>query len=130
MPADFSMDTAEKRPQGYFLSRRTALVLLAAACAAVVLTAILAHNLSSCSAPSDDHSVLTKSSQQPTHEQIKVKDVRLPRSVVPDSYQVRLVPHLWVDKSNFTFTGQVVIRVNVTKNTKNITLHANELTVQ
>jgi hypothetical protein len=130
MPVDFSMDTAEKRPQGYLVSRRTALALLAAACAVIVLTAVVTHNLSNCGKSNGDHSVLTNVLKQPAQAQTKVRDVRLPRSVVPDSYQVRLVPHLWGENSNFTFSGQITIRVNVTEDTDNVTLHANALTVK
>lgn len=130
MPVDFNMDTAEKGPQGFLVSRKTALALLAAACAIVVLTAVITHNLSNCGKSSGDRSVLDNVLQLPAQAHSKVKDVRLPRSVVPDSYQVRLVPHLWGENSNFTFSGQITIRVNVTSDTNNITLHANALEVK
>jgi hypothetical protein len=130
MPADFSMDVAEKRPQGFTISRRMALALLAAVAAIIVLTAVFTHKLTSCSGQSKDRPFLTKGSQKSLHELTKVKDVRLPRSVVPDSYHVTLVPHLWGESSNFTFTGHVSIIVNVTSATNNITLHANELIVK
>lgn len=32
-------------------------------------------------------------------------DVRLPRSVLPDSYEIKLVPFIW--PGNFTFNGEV-----------------------
>lgn len=54
-------------------------------------------------------------------------DARLPRSVVPVSYDIRLVPFLIVD--NFTFNGEVSIVVNVVENCNNITLHAAAITV-
>ncbi|XP_054003259.1 aminopeptidase N isoform X2 [Hylaeus anthracinus] len=52
----------------------------------------------------------------------KKLDVRLPRSIVPDSYELRLTPFIW--EGNFTFNGEVKILVNVTENTRNVTLHA------
>ncbi|XP_015127700.1 aminopeptidase N isoform X1 [Diachasma alloeum] len=54
-------------------------------------------------------------------------DVRLPRSVVPDSYDIKLMPFIW--EGNFTFNGEVSIRMNVTKDTKNITLHAADMKI-
>ncbi|XP_050542648.1 aminopeptidase N-like isoform X2 [Daktulosphaira vitifoliae] len=54
-------------------------------------------------------------------------DVRLPTVVVPDSYNLRIVPFLWV--GNSTFNGQVSIVVNVTAPINSITLHAVDLNV-
>lgn len=48
-------------------------------------------------------------------------NVRLPKSVHPILYEIKLTPYLW---GNFTFEGDVRIQVNVTTNCKNITLHA------
>jgi hypothetical protein len=63
---------------------------------------------------------------------IGTTDVRLPRDVVPESYNLRIVPYLWPDDrgaSNSTFDGQVSIVVNVTAPVDNITLHAVDLNV-
>ncbi|XP_074096420.1 suppressor of ER stress-induced death isoform X3 [Cotesia typhae] len=54
-------------------------------------------------------------------------DVRLPKSVVPDTYEIKLMPFIW--EGNFTFNGEVTIYVNVTKDTKNITLHATDMEI-
>lgn len=54
-------------------------------------------------------------------------DVRLPRSVLPDTYELKLTPFIW--EGNFTFNGEVKILVNVTEKTKNITLHAVDLKI-
>ncbi|XP_076247540.1 suppressor of ER stress-induced death isoform X2 [Calliopsis andreniformis] len=54
-------------------------------------------------------------------------DVRLPRSVVPDTYELRLIPFIW--EGNFTFNGEVKILVNVTEDTKNVTLHAVDMNI-
>ncbi|KAF5289209.1 hypothetical protein FQR65_LT00096 [Abscondita terminalis] len=61
------------------------------------------------------------------NEPNKSIDVRLPLSMVPDSYDVKLIPFLQED--NFTFHGEVNIRINVTAKTTNITLHADELII-
>lgn len=57
----------------------------------------------------------------------KKLDVRLPRSVVPDTYELRLMPFIW--EGNFTFNGEVKILVNVTEATNNITLHAVDMRI-
>ncbi|XP_050422404.1 aminopeptidase N isoform X2 [Adelges cooleyi] len=51
--------------------------------------------------------------------------VRLPTSVIPDSYSIRIIPFLWA--GNSTFEGQVDIIVNVTVSVDSITLHAVDL---
>ncbi|XP_059490233.1 aminopeptidase N isoform X2 [Neocloeon triangulifer] len=131
MPSDFSMETAEKQPQGFVVSRRAALALLATAFAAIVLTALIMHSVSSSKCKSAlEKENLIDGQNWPALAPPKVKDVRLPRSVVPDRYHVRLVPHLWGTGSNFTFSGSVNIKVNVTEDTNNITLHANELIIK
>lgn len=48
--------------------------------------------------------------------------LRLPRSVVPNAYDIKLIPFIW--PNNFTFMGDVRILVNIVEPTNNITLHA------
>lgn len=50
----------------------------------------------------------------------------LPSSVVPEGYYVHLKP----DFEKFTFEGLVAINVNVVEPTREITLHAAELTME
>ncbi|KAH0561198.1 hypothetical protein KQX54_014386 [Cotesia glomerata] len=54
-------------------------------------------------------------------------NVRLPKSVIPDTYEIKLMPFIW--EGNFTFNGEVTIYVNVTMDTKNITLHATDMQI-
>ena len=54
-------------------------------------------------------------------------DVRLPRSLRPISYELKLVPFLIVD--NFTFNGDVKIIFQVLEDCKNITLHTFQLKI-
>ncbi|XP_056008322.1 putative aminopeptidase-2 isoform X2 [Ostrea edulis] len=59
-----------------------------------------------------------------------LKDVRLPRSVLPDLYTLELFPDIYQPSpANFTFSGSVKIDVRVVENTENITLHINKLTI-
>lgn len=55
-------------------------------------------------------------------------DFRLPKSVVPHSYKLKLIPFIY--DGNFTFLGEVTILVNVTEVTSTITLHADDLEIQ
>ncbi len=52
-------------------------------------------------------------------------DYRLPRQVLPDRYEIKLTP----DLQNFTFTGDVVIDIDVVQQVKKIVLNALELKV-
>lgn len=48
--------------------------------------------------------------------------LRLPRSIEPISYHIKLIPFLV--ENNFTFNGEVNIQINITESCQNITLHA------
>lgn len=50
---------------------------------------------------------------------------RLPKSIVPKSYVVKLTPYIEPDK--FTFDGNVHITANVVESTNQVVLHINEL---
>ncbi|KAL5019590.1 hypothetical protein ScPMuIL_002482 [Solemya velum] len=57
-------------------------------------------------------------------------DVRLPSSIVPVLYQVRLRPNMYgTDPKTFNFTGSVRIEVECKQATDNVTLHMNGLDV-
>lgn len=53
---------------------------------------------------------------------------RLPTSIQPDRYKLKIITHL-ENPSNLTFDGQVSIRFKVLEDTKNITLHVQNLTI-
>lgn len=54
-------------------------------------------------------------------------NIRLPNTMHPLYYELRLMPFLI--PGNFTFNGDVRIKVNVTESCQNITLHANALRI-
>lgn len=56
-----------------------------------------------------------------------VMDVRLPRAIRPILYDVKLLPFLIVD--NFTFIGEVEIKIMIIEDCKNITLHSVSLKI-
>lgn len=54
-------------------------------------------------------------------------DLRLPKSIIPHSYYIKLIPFL--NENNFTFHGDISILINVTFEVGNITLHTDELVI-
>ncbi|XP_053377176.1 aminopeptidase N-like isoform X1 [Mercenaria mercenaria] len=60
----------------------------------------------------------------------RLKDVRLPTSLVPVHYDLRLQPEMYsTDPSKFIFEGKVAIDLNCTQATRNVTLHINMLNI-
>lgn len=55
------------------------------------------------------------------------KDLRLPRSIKPISYDVILLPFL--NDDNFTFHGEIEIKIKISEDCKNITMHSYSLQV-
>ena len=104
------------------VSKGAALLLLGAFVASLVGVALVTWRLSGCGPPNDPPGGASGHRFKP-----RLVDVRLPKSVVPESYHLRLIPFL--QEGNFTFAGEVLIRVNVTQSTYNITLHSNELDI-
>lgn len=71
---------------------------------------------------------LTTSTLTPDNNGTKhAKDLRLPRSIHPISYDVVLLPFLATD--NFTFNGDIVIKIQILENCKNVTLHSLSLQI-
>jgi hypothetical protein len=142
MSPGFNMDSSastgnEKSRGGYHISRKNAFILLFVALGTVIITALIVHHLSStqgsCNSDSNNTGVDESQSAFNTHTPTSKIDVRLPRSVVPERYIVKLIPYLW-DKSgnhsNYTFSGTVSILLNITEDTKNITIHAHDLNIR
>lgn len=76
--------------------------------------------------PTSTTSWTTKTTPKPTSLHVD-KDVRLPRSIVPVTYNVSIIPFLV--EGNFTFHGFVKILVNITEDCNNITLHSTDLDI-
>lgn len=120
--------TTLTKPNGFIVSRLNAALLFTAFMVCVVAAALVAYHLSSCNAgwpPGGNTDELINGSYNPP--QSSRLYVRLPTSVVPHSYKIELVP--FVFEGNFTFNGKVMIVVNITQNTDNITLHINDIDV-
>lgn len=54
-------------------------------------------------------------------------NIRLPNTMHPIAYELKLIPFLL--EGNFTFNGNVRIKVNVTKSCQNVTLHSTALKI-
>ncbi|XP_030386994.1 aminopeptidase N [Scaptodrosophila lebanonensis] len=67
--------------------------------------------------------IFAVASTQPTYDYF-----RLPRAVEPQHYDLRILTHL-DDPEKLRFEGSVKIKLNVLEDTKNITLHAKNLTI-
>ena len=52
-------------------------------------------------------------------------NVRLPKNIVPDHYDVVL----YIDLKNSEFFGNVAIRVNVSSSTENVLVHVNKMNI-
>jgi hypothetical protein len=138
--------TFSKR-RGYVLSRWGIILISALFIVAIVATGLLVYKFASCAQnqqhastyPTDGvHSGINDTNRlvNPTEPAIPVSppltkspklDVRLPRAVIPDSYNIKIIPFIY--EGNFTFNGEVVVTVNVTETTSNVTLHFNDIKV-
>lgn len=135
--------TFSKR-RGYVLSRWGVILILALFIVAIVATGLLVYKFASCAQytsthPTDGvHSGIDGSNRVviPTEPATPVPppltkspklDVRLPRAVIPDSYNIKIIP--FIHEGNFTFNGEVAVVVNVTETTSNITLHFNDIKI-
>lgn len=132
-------DRYAKKPFIKF-SRTGFLFLLATILCLLVAVALLVHNFAPCTQddlnvsashyhlqdePTNPPLSLTTSTQSP--ESKFAKDLRLPRSIKPLAYDVALLPFMSTD--NFTFNGEIKIKLHVVENCKNVTLHSLSLQI-
>uniref|UniRef100_A0A1B6CLC6 Aminopeptidase n=1 Tax=Clastoptera arizonana TaxID=38151 RepID=A0A1B6CLC6_9HEMI len=111
-------------PNSFLVSRLNAALLFTAFIVCMVGTALATYHLTTCTCtPGGTFSELIDDSAPPRH----LPYSRLPTSVVPHSYNIRLIP--FIQELNFTFDGHVRIVVNVTRDTDNITMHMYDIEV-
>lgn len=70
----------------------------------------------------------TQSVDQSEAENVDENTFHLPNNTKPLSYEITLVTS--VDKNEFNFTGQVIINLEVLKNSNEIVLNAHELSIE
>nr|CAD7394984.1 unnamed protein product [Timema cristinae] len=142
------------KKRGYVVSRGLAIILGLLFVGGLVATGLLVHKFSSCVdsetsslssgvitsertrgkhnsttqvlIPTPSTEVTTPSPPQVPPKAPKL-DVRLPRAIKPDSYDIKIIP--FIVEGNFTFHGAVSIVLNVTQDTRNVTLHVNDIKV-
>lgn len=144
------IDEDDRRTGGFAVTRAcicvTALMFAFLLCAAVLLT----YNFGKCSDINVQSEVCDKknvipitialnNSQTVDEDALRVfqfeedinrsnrTNIRLPQTMHPLYYELKLMPFLL--PGNFTFSGDVRIIVNVTKNSQNITMHATALKI-
>lgn len=129
---------------GIYLSRTTLVVITAIVLCCLCGTAVLFYHFLQCHNnvtpacnvnsehhhhhnPNDGTSDPHVSTAGEGKNETEVIDLFLPKSIVPLAYDLKFTPFL--DESNFTFNGVAKIRLKVTENCKNITLHAKALKI-
>lgn len=128
--------------RGFFITRTSLVLLSAFFICSVIAAGFLIYNFVTCpqipieSSVCEHHHVVpllthskngskTHYSKDQSHiTQVKEETpyLRLPRSVIPTAYDIKLIPFIW--PNNFTFLGEVRILVHILESTNNITLHA------
>lgn len=118
------------------LSRITFFLLLVIFLCSLIAVALLVYNFAVC--PTEDNqstcnsqyqhhlngnfSPVSTTSDEETTQPVIFKDVRLPRSVKPVSYDIVIAPNL--NGENFTFKGYVAIKIHIHESCTNISLHS------
>ena len=151
MRDSFAMDNArhndrfESKKAFMKLSRTGFFLIIAIFLCSLVAVSLLVYNFAVCPQEdpqlSENHhhhhirpellkptlSLTTPAQNNEIDSQKVTKDLRLPRSIKPVSYDVVLLPFLVAD--NFTFNGEIAIKVHIVETCKNITLHSMSLIV-
>lgn len=110
-----------KHEKGCFLHRWVLVLLIGVAVLCVIIVGLLVGYLTPCKLENKPEGVSELRQKKP------LPYVRLPRSIVPEHYDVELQPYLVPD--NFTFDGKVRILIKVLEPTNNVTVHINNITV-
>jgi len=101
------------RKRGCTISRCGAFLLGAFFLISLIVTGLLVYHFAPCLEekqvqPCSDGDSLSQSGRSfPMITTKKKLDVRLPKSIVPDLYELWLIPFIW--EGNFTFHGEVIL---------------------
>lgn len=136
------------KQNGVLISRKVIAVIAGIFLVGIIATGLLAYNLTSCPSKNINYhqinytttSIITTTTEAPSTLEVsttpseevtiipeKKLDVRLPRSVAPKSYHIKIIPFIY--EGNFTFHGEVDIVVQIKEDTGNITLHFDDIKV-
>jgi hypothetical protein len=136
-----SLTSSIKSKKGVHVSQSLAIILAAIYAVSVIATGLLVYNFAACphlnlsgemttvlcNETYDDATTTDHPSNHQTEKPIEKPDVRLPRSIRPTQYDIKLVPFIF--EGNFTFKGEIAIVVEAMESSDNITLHAAELEI-
>ncbi|XP_035224731.1 aminopeptidase N-like [Stegodyphus dumicola] len=112
-----------KQRKGCFVQRWVLVLIAAVAVCCVLLVGLLVGYLTPCGAsPRSEAQVVN-----PEVDKKELPYVLLPRSIIPEHYDVELQP--FILPGNFTFNGKVRVQIRVLEETDNVTLHINDITV-
>ena len=126
MNATDAIKEGNRRRKGCFVTNTKAYVLFFIYVASLVAVGLVIHFLVDRPSSKVDGPPVTEAT--PTSAPRKsLTNVRLPRSVLPRHYNLRLLPIL--EKGNFSIIGHVDIDVEVMEDTGKITLHINDIVV-
>lgn len=120
--AKTSNNLSFKHEKGCFLHRWVLILLIVVAALCIICVGLLVGYLTPCE-------IDIRSEKITGDKEVKkeLPYVRLPRSIIPEHYDVELQPYIIPD--NFTFDGKVRILIKVLEPTDNVTLHIHNMTV-
>lgn len=120
--AKTSNNLSFKHEKGCFLHRWVLVLLIVVAALCIICVGLLVGYLTPCELD-------TRSEKITGDKEVKkeLPYVRLPRSIIPEHYDVELQPYIIPD--NFTFDGKVRILIKVLEPTNNVTLHIHNMKV-
>ncbi|XP_042901838.1 aminopeptidase N [Parasteatoda tepidariorum] len=124
------MDSSGKTPnnlsfkerKGYFVPRWGIVAGLGFAALCVLAVGLIVGYLAPCGSRSGVSDLINPEARK------ELPYVRLPRSIIPEHYNVVLQPY--IEPGNFSFDGKVEIRIKVLEPTNNVTVHINNITVK
>lgn len=120
-----------KKQKGCFLSQWMLITLFVGAILCVMAVGVLVNYFTPCNQsveiPTMPAATSEEMPEKDTTPRIPLPYLRLPRSIVPEHYDIELQPYLIED--NFTFTGKVRIVLKVLEPTYNVTLHSDSLKI-
>jgi len=64
---------------------------------------------------------------EPENRSLKASDYRLPDDTVPIHYNIKIIPY--IEEDNFTFDGEIAVNIEIQRATRNLSLHALDLTI-
>lgn len=156
MDGNLQTDFSTKTKRGVYVSKGLAFVIFVIFTLALIATAFIVYNFAACprtdqlanvtkfelthceqsklqviplstdNSKSELETTTSHDESTTKDDENAVTDVRLPTSIRPDRYYIKLTPYIF--EGNFTFDGEISIIITVKNKTDKITFHGVELT--